>query len=565
MDLTPVLLSAYDAKRCARRIHNEWDPALPRVEREVPVELQLRFDAGDRFEEMVLDELGVALGSDRMVDLREVQGRSALIAATVRAMDAGVLAILGGWLPDDEVGARKGRPDVLLRMGERDGGASYVPGDVKAHLITAKSAKGEVAYSLPSDPATIVRRKGLAVRTSARFDDYLQLAHYWRMLEAMGRAPDQGATGFIIGTDRLTALAATGHVLTWLDLEKSLFLTYSRSRGRAKRTALERYDHEQGFRVKVATAAGEGEQALVQPIFVDECNGCAWFDHCLQITGSDVASAAITSGRLSRREWSALARAGVRTLTELADVDLDEPAFQAAYLPEVSDATKPLDRLAAAVRRARMIRAGVTIERETTGRIEVPRADVEIDLDIEWDVDTHVYLWGALVSRPGEPPAYHPILAFDPLDIRAEIVLAQKFAAWLRHEIHEADSRGHTLLIYHYSPAELTHLERLLGAEAAADLTVRCIDLYPIVKQHFFGLRGLGIKQVAPTFGFNWRDEDPGGLQSQLWLIEARDGPDVESRAEARARILAYNEDDVLATAAVRRGLSQPGGDKVRL
>ena len=59
---------------------------------------------------------------------------------------------------------------------------------------------------------------------------------------------------------------------------------------------------------------------------------------------------------------------------------------------------------------------------------------------------------------------------------------------------------------------------------------------------------------MAPAFGFNWRDEDPGGLQSQLWLIEARGAEDEMTRSAARRRILAYNEDDVRATHAIRNG-----------
>ena len=45
-------------------------------------------------------------------------------------------------------------------------------------------------------------------------------------------------------------------VLVWLDLAAPTFETYSRSRGTAKRTAMERYDHEQGFRLKVARVVG---------------------------------------------------------------------------------------------------------------------------------------------------------------------------------------------------------------------------------------------------------------------------------------------------------------------
>lgn len=67
-----VLLTGYDAKRCARRIHNEWDPSVDKVEWEVPATLQLRFDAGADFEAAVFDELKAALGEARHVDLSDV-------------------------------------------------------------------------------------------------------------------------------------------------------------------------------------------------------------------------------------------------------------------------------------------------------------------------------------------------------------------------------------------------------------------------------------------------------------------------------------------------------------
>ena len=81
------------------------------------------------------------------------------------------------------------------------------------------------------------------------------------------------------------------------------------------------------------------------------------------------------------------------------------------------------------------------------------------------------------------------------------------------------------------------------------------MDLLTIIREHYFGLQGLGIKKVAPAFGFDWRDEQPGGLQSQVWLQQARDRSSEEHKA-ARQRILDYNEDDVRATAAIRAGLT---------
>jgi predicted RecB family nuclease len=220
------------------------------------------------------------------------------------------------------------------------------------------------------------------------------------------------------------------------------------------------------------------------------------------------------------------------------------------YLPEVTHLRDPLGRLTTAVRRARMIRDGRNLERDTTGAITIPRADVEIDFDIEWDPDDRVYLWGALVNRPGADPVYHPLVTWDLLDDHGAVELAARFAGWLREQIAAADAAGQSLLVYHYAHPEPTYLKRLLGETEVGDILSRFVDLLPVVRQHYFGLHGLGIKKVAPEFGFKWRDEDPGGLQSQLWLIAAREGDDA-----ARRRVLAYNEDDVRATHAIRNGI----------
>jgi predicted RecB family nuclease len=55
---------------------------------------------------------------------------------------------------------------------------------------------------------------------------------------------------------------------------------------------------------------------------------------------------------------------------------------------------------------------------------------------------------------------------------------------------------------------------------------------------------------VAPAFGFQWRDEEPGELQSQVWLQEARSSADAAATAKAQSRIRRYNEDDLAPTAS---------------
>ena len=131
--------------------------------------------------------------------------------------------------------------------------------------------------------------------------------------------------------------------------------------------------------------------------------------------------------------------------------------------------------------------------------------------------------------------------------------LATEFITWLRARIREAHERGQSVTVFHYADPEPSHLVAILGSDEVSDVLESFVDLFPIIRRNFFGVAGLGIKKVAPVFGFHWRDADPGGLQSQSWLEQAR--RDLANSADLRARILDYNEDDVRATAAVRDGL----------
>ena len=60
---------------------------------------------------------------------------------------------------------------------------------------------------------------------------------------------------------------------------------------------------------------------------------------------------------------------------------------------------------------------------------------------------------------------------------------------------------------------------------------------------------------MARQAGFSWRDDDPGGLNSQLWFAEAVHGETAEPRRRRGRRVLEYNEDDVSATSQVRAWL----------
>jgi predicted RecB family nuclease len=115
------------------------------------------------------------------------------------------------------------------------------------------------------------------------------------------------------------------------------------------------------------------------------------------------------------------------------------------------------------------------------------------------------------------------------------------------------------MLVFHYWIPEPTKAREFLPLPDDASHPDRWVDLLPFVRAAVDSRYGHGLKLVAQNGpSFSWRDSDPGGLQSQDWLEVARHGGPAE-RQQARTRLLAYNEDDVRATLAVRtwlRGVS---------
>ncbi|HEX3207296.1 MAG TPA: ribonuclease H-like domain-containing protein, partial [Propionibacteriaceae bacterium] len=153
---------------------------------------------------------------------------------------------------------------------------------------------------------------------------------------------------------------------------------------------------------------------------------------------------------------------------------------------------------------------------------------------------------------------YHEFSRFDDLDDRSEAALAADAFGWLRSVVDSTPS----VAVFHYSGYEVAKISELAGREqdelftwAAAYAEEHFVDLLQIVMAHYFGVSGLGLKLMARHVGFSWRDEDPGGLNSQLWFAEAVHGETAEVRAQARRRVLEYNEDDVIATSQVRAWL----------
>ncbi|WQD13067.1 MAG: hypothetical protein U1U88_001232 [Lawsonella clevelandensis] len=122
---------------------------------------------------------------------------------------------------------------------------------------------------------------------------------------------------------------------------------------------------------------------------------------------------------VSAAQAEALAEENIHTVAQLAALDVVQPE----HWPGGSFET--------AVALARASLAGFAVIRQE-GVVEVPRADVEIDIDMESVLDDGAYLWGALLTYTSEEavqamavegdaavPGYRPYVTWRKLPIEA--------------------------------------------------------------------------------------------------------------------------------------------------
>lgn len=204
---------------------------------------------------------------------------------------------------------------------------------------------------------------------------------------------------------------------------------------------------------------------------------------------------------------------------------------------------------------ARAWRAGVPVLRRP-GEVTIPRADVEIDVDMEAYLDQGAYLWGAF---DGE--AYRPFVTWDELGAGdAEERNFAAFWSWLKGVREAAHAQGKTFAAYCYAAGGENHWLRASAkrfasvdeAEVAAFIASdEWVDVFAHVRRHLVGTDGLGLKVLGPVVGFNWEDDDVDGERSVALRRAGRLGDE-----RAREMLLRYNEDDCRATRAVREFLT---------
>ena len=285
-------------------------------------------------------------------------------------------------------------------------------------------------------------------------------------------------------------------------------------------------------RYQPALTAALQQPVPTEPRRVKECASCRFWSLCeKQLRAVDEISLFLPGDRARSYRDN-----GIHTVQGLIDADLGE-----------------------ASQLARAWREGIPVLQRAGARPEgIPRAEVEIDIDMEAYLDHGAYLWGAWYADK-----YHSFATWSQLGGSAEAANFAEFWNWLMAIRDQAAAEGRSFRAYCYSAHGENHWMRMsarrFGTPTPEEVeefiaSEHWIDVFAYVKKSLVGPSGIGLKVIAPEAGFSWRQEDIDGEES----VNARrravgSGPEALS---ARESLLMYNADDVQATRVVREWLS---------
>jgi predicted RecB family nuclease len=303
-------------------------------------------------------------------------------------------------------------------------------------------------------------------------------------------------------------------------------------------------------RLLAAIAAEPAPETWPWPVY--HCTICD-FRHLCQEQRVAEDNPIIVAG-LSRLHAERLARAGIPTLTALAETPETEVA---RIRPETFERLRSQAALQLHFTRTGERRVELLPDEEDRGfRLLPPPSDGDVWLDLEGHPFYEPargleYLFG-WCYRDGGAARYEVVWG---LDRTGEKAAFERFVDWV-----EARRRVHPdLHVYHYAGYERTALRRLMGEHSTREHEIDdwlrqelLVDLYRVVKQALrAGVTSYSIKEIEKLYGFVRTAEVAGGAESVVlfedWL-EAEEDALLEG-------IRAYNEEDCRSTVALHEWL----------
>lgn len=538
-----VRLGPSAAGRCRRRIH--LDAAYPEQRAALTAAAQRALDELAEHRRAVLAVVQPARQSrpaqrSRPQQLQRAQESTLHPGGSLTVRDLVVVD------PETETATRSGSPDLLVWVDD-----GYSPVIIRAHR-TREAGAGAMTSAVSTPDATGPDAEHRARRHRV---DRLALAHHYRQLAELGNA-SSSALGGVIGrgspTDGAGRAATIGgeddsSVILWHRLDTS------------GSSVLAEYDRRFADRLAVATAAANGDRPLAAPSRIAECRRCPWWSRCR----AELTAAQDISLLLTGDDVHAARSVGVATIGALADSRQDiVPTMPFA----VTNPSLAQVRARAWLRGVPLVRVGP--------KAAVRRAEVEVDVDAESYGEDGAYLWGATLSGAdiGLPQGYRSFVTWTPLPSVDQGAVFGEFFGYLMRVRAAAAQRGLSFAAFCYArQAEerwMLGLSRryagLPGVPDAREVSAFCasdqwVDLLSEIRRQFVVPGSLRLKELAGAMGFRWRDLEPGGENSMVWYraaVTPQVPGQIGRRREMADRLLRYNQDDVLATLAVREWIT---------
>jgi predicted RecB family nuclease len=532
---------------CAHRVVNDRDPSLPtelKVDRSE--DQTLREEEGILFEYNVRTEL-IAL--HKVIDLALVNDFKERTEATIRAIKRGDAIIVGAALPSSE--GRSGAPDILVKGPARsDGANTYFPVDIKNHkpLENSKKQTRQLVSSLEDFT------KGQAIEVEIgpgvpKSDDSLILSHYWRLLESLGYNPDGEPFGAIIGSDKQ---------LVWRSLVAPLLY----------------YDKEFQFRLSALLALIGQKPPHTRPIWNPSwCKQCHWREHCREKLLAEKHVSLIKGVTHARAvNLESVKPKPIRTWAELAN----------ASAPDLKMSGWPKPQIEIDHARARLSGSSFPFTPRSNDDLSVPRADVEIDFDMESIGKSEangrpdcVYLWGTLTTIRNEKVRQllgNPTEGFRGFSIfednKTESDALVSFWTWAQDWIAKSKEHDFSLRFYCYhGTAENTAMKNVskrsdgkTGVPSLVEIeefkqSEYWLDIENYVEEFIWSTENQQLKTVGKIAGAKW-EEGANGALSIVWFDSWNRSTDSAERESLKNQLLEYNTDDVEATLIIRNWIN---------